>query len=338
MDLKTVISDSSRISKFPTVITDEVFTVSFFNEAAKKLIPDLTTGAKFDEYVTIYDKNDLKRSKYPSSAIIGCGGEKYFCAFCPVISGFIKECVFSLAVPDGEEYDDCEQYLSMKLAVISKCIGGTAESAPAGRERAYARYYSGYEANMRMLAAMAGDDHSSAVNIKELLEEIFTYYGEVKYGTEQKKRFGIETSEDYVKIKKAVCIILVYVYDLCQALSRNGFCAVSVNSSMQDRQISFSFSVRPKHKLSSLLEEADGTEDAVYSLLGRGAENILMIKTLARHIRGQADIKYDVYCDEFSYCVTIPYDKSSYVKASGRQFADIARIAVQTCIISAKKA
>ena len=202
MDLKTVISDSSRISKFPTVITDEVFTVSFFNDAAKNLIPELTAGHKFDEYVTIYDKCDIKRSKYPSSAIIGCGGKKYFCAYCPVVTGFFKECVFSIAVPDGQEFDDCEQYLSMKLTVLSKCLCSRKESAPAGKERAYNRLYSSYEANMRMLTAMSGDDVSSAVNIKELLTEIFSYYGAVKYGAEQKKRFDINTDDNYVKIKR----------------------------------------------------------------------------------------------------------------------------------------
>ncbi len=338
MDLKTVISDSSRISKFPTVITDEVFTVSFYNDAAEKLIPELTAGKKFDELVTIYDKCELKRSKYPSSAIIGCGGKKYFCAFCPVLSGFKKECVFSFAVPDGEEYDDCEQYLSMKLAVISKCLCATSENAPAGMERAYGRLYSNYEANMRMLTAVSGDEYPSAVNIKELLEDIYSYYGELKYGAEQTRRFSVECNDEYIKIKKSACIILVYAYDLCQALSRNGFCAVSVESSIQDGRISFSFSVRPKHKLSSLLSRSDGAEDAVYSLLGRGAENILMIKTLARQISGQADIRYDTEKDELDFCLTSPYDSTGVVKAAGRQFADVARIAVQTCIISAKKA
>ena len=338
MDLTAVISDSNRISKFPTVITDEVFTVSFYNDAAEKLIPELTAGKKFDELVTIYDKCELKRSKYPSSALIVCGGKKYFCAFCPVISGSNKEYVFSLAVPDKEKYDDCEQYLSMKLAVISKCLFDTPDNAAAGRKRAYSRMYSTYEANMRMLSAMSGDDYSSAVNIKELLEDVYSYYGDLKYGAEQTKRFSIQTSDDYIKIKKAVCVMLVYTYDLCLSLSRNGFCAVSVNTGLQSGQMSFLFSVRPKHKLSTLIDISDGAEEAVYSLLGRGAENMLMIKTLARQIRGQADIRYDTVSDELDFCLMSPYDNTGVFKAAGRQFADIARIAVQACIISAKKA
>lgn len=331
MDLKTVISDSGRTGKYPTVITDEVFTVSFFNEAAKKLIPDITSGHRLDEYVTIYDKNELKRSKYPSSTVIGCRDRKYFSVFCPVISGFFKECVFSIAVPDENGNEDCEQYLSMKLAVMSKCLTGATGGVPAGKERAYSRLYSSYEANMRMLAAMSGNDRSSAVNIKELLGDALSYYCALKYGDEQSKRFTVNTNCDYIRMKKTVCIILVCIYDICQALSRNGFCNISVDDSVNDGSISFCFSVMPKHKLGSVLDAADGAEDAIYTLLGHGAENMFIIKTLVRQICGQADIKYDKESDELRFSVAIPYETKSTVKSGKDQFANVARIAAQMC-------
>ncbi len=327
MDLMTVISDSERISKIPTVITDEVFTVRFFNSAAEELIPGLAAGHSFEEYVTIYDKCEIKRSKYPSSALLGINGKKYFCAFCPVISGFFKECVFSVAVPDGDEYDDCEQYLTMKLAVLSKCLFGSGtEGAPAGKERAYGKLYSAYEANMRLLTVMGGDE-SSAVNIKDLLEDAFSYYGTAKYGADSGKRYEINTDVDYIKLHKAVCIMLVCAYDICQVLSRNGFCSVSVNCRNDDGVTSYLYSVKPKHKLSVLLDSSDDAEDAVYCLLGRGAEDMFIIKTLARQVRGQADIEYDVLSDELRFSVTAPVDRSKYVKSGGRQMYDVARVA-----------
>ena len=328
MDLKTVISDSSRTSKIPTVITDEVFTVNFYNDAAKKLIPGLSVGHGFDEYVTIYDKSELKRSKYPCSMLIGCGEMKYPGVFCPVTAGFAKECVFSIAA--GTEGDDCEQYLTMKLAVISKCLAGKGSGAPAGKERAYGRMYSSYEANARMLAAMSEEEAFSAINIKQLLSEVFDYYAAIKYGAESTKRFDIQTDEDYVKIKNALCIVLVFLYDLCQTISRNSFCNISVKSGKDGA--TFLFTVRPKHKLASLVKECGETEEAVYTLLGRGAENILLIKTLARRMRGQADMEYDTDSDELRFCVAAPFDNKDVVKAGGGQLAETARIAADVCL------
>lgn len=331
MDLKTVISDSGRTGKYPTVITDEVFTVSFFNEAAKKLIPDLKTGHSLEEYVTVYDKNVLKRSKYPSSAIIGRQDKKYFCVFCPVISGFLKECVFSIAVPDENGSDECEQYLSMKLAVMSKCLTGKSGGAPAGKERAYGRLYSSYEANMRMLVAMGGNDYSSAVNIKELLEDAFAYYCSLKYGTERTKRYDVSTNCDYIRMKRAVCIILICVYDICQALSRNGFCNISVESDENGGFVSFRFSVLPKHKLASAFDSADSAEDAIYSLLGQGAENMLIVKALVRQICGQADVNYDTQTDKLEFVIKSPTENSLSVRAADEEFATLYRITARMC-------
>lgn len=336
MDLKTVISDSSRISKIPTVITDEVFTVKFFNNAAKKLIPGLSIGHGFDEYVTIYDKSELKRSKYPCYMLIGCGEMKYPGVFCPVSSGFSKEYVFSIPVPDKTGYDDCEQYLTMKLAVISKCLGDAPAGTVAGKERAFNKIRSAYEANVHMLAVMSGDDGFRAVNIKQLLSEAFDYYGTVKYGSDRTKRFEIETNNEYVKIKKALCIILVCVYDLCQALSRNGFCGISVNSRKYEGDVSFVFTLRPKHKLASLINASGDTDEAVYMLLGRGAENMLLIKTLVRHLRGQAVIDYDMAADELRFCIAVPVDGKDTVKAGESQLSNIARAAVQMCCVTGK--
>lgn len=332
MDLKTILSDSGRTSKFPTVITDEAFTVSFFNGAAEKLIPGITAGHRLEEYVTIRDKQELKRSKYPSSALIGCKDKSYFCAFCPVISGFNKECVFTIAVPDGNEYDDCEHYLTMKLAIISKCLGNNLSGAPAGKERAYNKLYSLYEAYMRMLIAMGGEDYPAAINIKELLEDAFSYYGTVKYGPGSAKRYDVHTNDEYIRLRRSSCILLVCAYDICITLSRNGFCAVDINSENEDGNTSFLFSVRPKHKLATLVEASEETEDAVYSLLGREAENILLIKTLARQIRGQAEMKYDVLSDEFDYEVTVPVERTNVVKSRGTQFADAVRAAADMCL------
>lgn len=330
MDLKTVIFDSRN--DIPTVITEEDFTVSFFNEAALNFISGLTAGRPLYDFIAIYDKNDLKRSKYPSSALIGYGGKKYFCAFCPVISGFIKQYVFSIAVPNNAGYDDCEQYLTMKLAVLSKYIGGKYESAPVGLEKAFNKYYSSYEANMRLLAAMSGDDKPSAVKIKNMLDDVLSFYNGLRYGAASGKRCDVITNEEIILMKRYVSVILVCAYDICMSVSRNGFCSVSVNCSKEDGITEFSFSVLPKHKFSVLLNKAEDTEDAVYFLLGREAESMLMIKTLARQIRGQADIEYDDLSDRLNFCLTVPYENAENVKSGSAHFADLAYIAVRACL------
>ena len=190
---------------------------------------------------------------------------------------------------------------------------------------------------MRLLTVMSGSA-SAAVDIKDLLEDTFVYYGKAKYGADPGRRYEIESDTDYVRIHKALCVILVCAYDICQSLSRNGFCSVSVNSSKDEGVISFCYSVKPKHKLTALIESSDSTEDAVYCLLGREAENMFMIKTLARHIRGQTDIEYDQPSDELRLSVSAPIDSSSYVKAGGAQLYDVAHIAVQTCLALRSKA
>ncbi|MBO4422499.1 MAG: hypothetical protein J5879_03605 [Clostridia bacterium] len=331
MDLSTIISDSSRISKIPTVITDEEFTVSFYNAAAKELFPGIEGGRPFDDYAVIYDKADLMRTRYPSSALIGCGEKRYFCAFCPVFSGYSKECVFSVAVI-SDDCRDCEQYLSMKLAVLSKCFSSSdADTACAGKAKAFSRLYSKYEAYLRMLTVVSGDDAVVTADIGRLLEDALSYYCTLRYGKSAALRYFVETDLEYIRMSRLTCVLLIEIYNICSRLSSNGCCAVSVKKN-DGGDIVFSMTFRPGGRLVSELSRDTNKENAVYSALGREAADVLLIKILARMVSGQMDMLYEPKAKTAKVSLTVAESRGSLLHSSGEELLLAARISAETVV------
>ena len=291
MDINSIISGDRRKDEYPTVITDEEFIISFFNGGAKELIPGIEEGADLSVLIDLYEKSDLKRAKYPSSAFIGIGDKKYFSAFCPVFNGFEKTCVFFIAVPDGKAFDECENYLSMKLASMTICQNEIGDVAPAGRQKAYARLYSSYRASMRLSTALGGIDTTEAVFVRDFFDDAFSYYDAVKYRASGSKRHEIQTDCELAVISKSLCVMAIGAYDISQLLSSNGYCSVTVSSDHDTTELEFRFN--PRRSLLSFLRRSSDPDEAFYMALKQNADVLYMIRTLADRVKGDISLEYD---------------------------------------------
>lgn len=328
MKLTDVIASVNRTDAYPTVITDEEFTVTFFNDAAKDIFKGMENGRPFGDFAEIYNQKELLRSRYPSSALIKVGGERLLCAFCPVTMGFQRECVFTIAAPKKEGNSDGEYYLSMKTAVLLKCMGElNGEGLPSKAKQTYTKLYDRYQANMRLITALAGNVVSAAVNVKELLCTVFSYYCFLKYGGEDRKRYGVFTNEDIMMMNNVLCVVIVTAFDLCEKLAQNGYCGVTVNEDREEKKTSVTFEFRPKNKLISAMRKTDDAEDAIYYVLGREAEDLYLINSLTERINGCVDIKYDDAVETIT--VTVPAEKGNYLRAFGADLLTASRIAAE---------
>ena len=318
MKLADVMSDAGRTGRYPVILTDVDFVIAMFNDAAKRLFDGIEEGRPFDDFAEIYDKRDLQRSRYPSSALIRVSGKPYLCAFCPVFMGFHKEFVITVAVPDKSEQDDSELFLSMKLAVLSKCMDMCGENVPPSAKKAYDKLYSSYEANMRMIISMSRIPTPSAVYIKELLGDAFSYYCRTKYGGEDRKRYDIIADDDIMIVNNILCVIVMTSYNLGEKLSSNGYCRVALNEDRLYDKMIVSVDFKPKSKLVSAISHYNDVEDAIYQVLGRAAEDVYFIKSLSAYLFGKVKLTYDE--NVVSIKIITPREKGKVVRARSLDF------------------
>ena len=124
-----------------------------------------------------------------------------------------------------------------------------------------------------------------------------------------------------------LCVIIVSVFDICEKLSQNGYCGISFSEDKDEDLTRVSFEFKPKPKLCSAMERLGDAEDAVYRVLGRGAEDISLIKSLAVRINGELSVSYDGSLETIT--VTTPTESGSVLKANGCDLMSAARIAVE---------
>ena len=185
MKLTDVLTDANRADSYPVVITDDNFIITFYNGAAAVTFCGIENGRPLEQYAEIYNKRELKTSRYPSSALLRVGKKRLLCSFCPVITEFRREYVFTVAKRDGIDPGDSEYYITMKTTVLLKCMGDVSgENMTAGAKQTYARLYAKYEANMRLITAIAGSAAYAALNVREFFGDVLSYYCALKYGGE----------------------------------------------------------------------------------------------------------------------------------------------------------
>lgn len=327
MKLIDVISDAGRMGRYPVILTDVDFVISLYNDAAKSLFEGIEEGRRLDEYAEIFERQDMQRTRYPSSGLIKIKDKPYMCAFCPVIMGFHKEFVITVATSDKKEQDDSELFLSMKIAVLSKCIDICGEDVSSSAKRAHDKLYSSYEANLRMLAVIGRYPISSNVYVRELLNDAFSYYCRFKYGGEDRKRYDIVTDDDIMVLNNILCTVIMTTFNLCEMLSANGYCKVTLHEdTFYDKMIA-SFDFRAKNKFRAAIAHLNDVEDAMYLVLGRSAEDIYFIKSLVNFLYGK--IKFESDGKYVSIKVITKREKLSIVRASALDFRHVLWAAIE---------
>ena len=326
MKLTDVLTDANKTDSYPVIITDGDFNLAYCNGAAKEIFFGIEGGRPLDEYAEIFNSRELKRSRYPSTALLRVGSVRFPCAFCPVITGFDKEYVFTVAPPLQKEKDDGEYYLSVRTAVLLKCLGDAGgEELTAGAKRTYAKLYAKYETNMRMMTVISGNAVYAAVDVEEFFSDILSYYCSLKYADDNRKRYDVITDGDIMRLSNVLCVVIVGIYDICMKLSQNGYCSVSFSEDDEMTRVRFDF--KPKNRLISAMARSDDAEDAVYRVLGRGADDISLIKALSGRIRGDISIKYGDSVETMT--LTVPREKGAYLSANSYNLAAAARIAAE---------
>ena len=324
MDVMTFIADIIRSNEYPTVITDDVFTVVSFNKSASELFKNIAENTCFTEHATVYDRTQLRHSAYPGFTLIGAGRDKYVCAFCPILTGFGKRYVFAVAVPGEDGFSDCETYLTAKLAVLAKCEKCLLDSGvPVCKEKAMTRLHSAVEAELRIAAALGGDNGSSAVRIEKFASDVFDYYCRLRYKKDGAERYDISTDTEYIRICRSHCLLMVDMFDICQKLSENGFSSFGITC--RDGRLRMRASVMAKQKLYSAYKKTSDAEEAIYSTLGHEAESLYILKMLARRLNGQAEISLDLTGKEIVIELDMPYEYGKDVlKSRGEDLLAVA--------------
>ena len=331
MKLTDVLSDANRTDAYPIIITGGDLTVTFYNGAATGIFKGIENGHSLEQYAEVYNKKEILRSRYPSSVLLRAGDKRYLCAFCPVIMGFQREYVFTVATPKREDNDDSEYYLSMKTAVLLKCMGEfCGADMIAGAKKAYAKLYGKYEANMRLITAIAGNVMSAAVNVKELLGKVFSYYCALKYGGEDRKRYGITADEEIMRLNNVLCVVIVTAFDLCEKLAQNGYCEVTLYEDKDEKTTNVRFDFKPKSKLISASKRQGDMEDAIYSVLGRDAEDLHLIRALTDRINGHVDIRYENALATIA--VTVPSERGMNLRAHDYDLLTASKIAAERLV------
>ena len=171
---------------------------------------------------------------------------------------------------------------------------------------------------------------SAAVNVKELLGTVFSYYCALKYGGEDRKRYGITADEEIMRLSNVLCVVIVTAFDLCEKLSQNGYCEVSLYEDKDDKTTCVRFDFKPKSRLIAASNRLGDTEDAIYSVLGREAEDLHLIRALTDRINGNVEIKYENTLETIT--VTVPSERGAYLKAFGSDLLTASKIAVERTV------
>ena len=283
----------SKEFDFPTVITFEDLTVSFFNEKFRVAVPGVTPGQPVEKYMKINGIRELIRETAVSPCVAEINGKCYLCAYYRLQSGFDMNYAFSPAVTDGSDAD-AARYLMMKLAVLYKC----ADSDAAARKRAE-KPSPCYEDLMKRIEICRGvsyagcvEDFRSSVDINPFLTEIFGYYVKLRYG-DGNPRIKIVSDTDIVTLDNVSCLGLISLFHFASKVSHNGF--ITVKTSLYDNVFVTDLIFRAEKRFTSRMFDADGkTDDSrIYAAMGFDGSDLIYTKKLALGSGGQVDIVFD---------------------------------------------
>ena len=320
MKLTDVLADDNRYGVYPTIVTDADFSVVMYNDAAKAMIPELCEHTSIDDCLKLFDREFLYGLKYPATSIALYKEKEYFISVCPAEDGYDIKYVFFIAAPYGGEH-----YLSMKTAILSRFSCKTAARGKTGD--------SVFEASLRLLAAMSGDE-ISAVKADELLCDACSYYCRLRYKDDDNLRYRIKNCSDIVFINKAYAAALDLCFHLCLLLSANGYCEISSDSSASATVFRMEF--KPCKRLCAAIIENGNSFRSFYRALGHEAEELYFIKHLTAGSGGGTVTGYDGVTQTAFIELSMSYGPGKYLKAFSADFSTVLRSAADyaACAVS----
>ncbi len=277
---------------FPTVITSEDITVSFFNEKFRSLVPNAELREPLGKYMKVKNLNELVKEAV-APCVAELNGKSCMCAYCRVGSDFEPNYSFSVSVPDGPDGSSLN-YLTSKLAVLAKCesngrsLSRTSSYPPVLCDGLHHRV----EDCLDIADIAYRRNEYGAVEITSYLSDVFNYYTKMRYG-EFASNVRIDAHTDYVPISNIFCLELISLFHFVSKASRNGRIYVDVRE--EDRTLRTVFTFRTPKRFSSAMFSSDGetNEQRICSALGFEGTDLVYAIRLAAESNGRIDIKFD---------------------------------------------
>lgn len=282
MRFKDFVSAAKQDADCPTVMTDEAFTVSFFNDFAKTFIPGLRIGVRLNEIICVYDLSGAKRSTHPLPCVAKIGDSKAFCSVTPVSGACGKGFAFVFSPPPGFCGVSSEQFLMMKLAAQIR-------SSPSGAS--YAKFHTAAKVCSDICGVLG--EESSAVHVisAEAFCAILNYYCELRCRNGKKPDIGMFPPVGEMYFSSNTYLSALELFNTAVLLAGDN--TINVYNRSTDDEMNITFSFKPKRSAAKkCFAEGVSAEDALYMALGYKAADFDHAKILALENRGQVSVMF----------------------------------------------